>query len=118
VRPTLRPLSFQRYGSIIERYIKPQIGAQRLQALSAGHLNAMYAELERVGLSVSTRRRRTSSSAVRCATPNGGGASLATSRALLTRRLERRRAPPRGRPASCADSSTTSKATGCTPCGA
>jgi integrase len=38
-------------------YLKPQIGSQRLQGLSPAHLNAMYAELERAGLSVSTRRQ-------------------------------------------------------------
>jgi integrase len=34
----------------------PAIGATRLQALRGGHLNALYAQLERDGLSVSTRR--------------------------------------------------------------
>jgi integrase len=56
VEGTLRPLSFTQYTSVVRLRIKPQIGAVRLQALSAGHLNGLYAELERAGLSVSTRR--------------------------------------------------------------
>lgn len=56
VEPTLRPLSHDRYARIVRLYIAPHIGAVRLQALSAGHLNGLYAELERAGLSVATRR--------------------------------------------------------------
>jgi integrase len=36
--------------------IVPRLGHVRLQALSAGHLNGLYAELDREGLSASTRR--------------------------------------------------------------
>lgn len=56
VAGTLRPLSVQRYAAVIRLYIKPRIGAQRLQGLSGGTLNGLYAELEQAGLSVSTRR--------------------------------------------------------------
>jgi len=56
VEGTLRPLSVQRYRSIIRLYVKPRIGSQRLQGLSGGTLNGLYADLERDGLSVSTRR--------------------------------------------------------------
>jgi integrase len=56
VHGTLRPLSHDRYARVVRLYIKPQIGATRLQALSGGHLNAMYAGLEASGLSVSTVR--------------------------------------------------------------
>jgi len=56
VENTLRPLSIQRYRSLVRLYIRPRIGSMRLQGLSAGHLNSMYADLERAGLSVSTRR--------------------------------------------------------------
>jgi integrase len=35
---------------------RPHLGHVRLQRLSAGHLNSLYAELEREGLSASTRR--------------------------------------------------------------
>jgi integrase len=56
VEGTLRPLSVQRYRSIIRLYIKPRIGSQRLQGLSGGTLNGLYADLERDGLSASTRR--------------------------------------------------------------
>jgi integrase len=53
---TLRPLSVTKYESVIRSYIEPRIGQVRLQGLSAGHLNGLYAELERDGLSVSTRK--------------------------------------------------------------
>lgn len=56
VEGTLRPLSVQRYRAIVRLYIVPQIGAKRLQTLSGGQVNGMYADLERVGLSVATRR--------------------------------------------------------------
>jgi integrase len=56
VEGTLRPLSVTKYAATIRLYIVPRLGAVRLQALSPGHLNALYAELERDGLSVSTRR--------------------------------------------------------------
>jgi integrase len=56
VEGTLRPLSVQRYRSIIRLCIKPRIGSLRLQGLSGGTLNGLYADLERDGLSVSTRR--------------------------------------------------------------
>jgi integrase len=56
VEGTLRPLSVQRYRNIIRLYIKPRIGTQRLQGLSGGTLNGLYADLERDGLSVCTRR--------------------------------------------------------------
>jgi integrase len=56
VEGTLRPLSVQRYRSIIRLYVKPRIGSQRLQGLSGGSLNVLYGELEQAGLSVSTRR--------------------------------------------------------------
>jgi integrase len=53
---TLRPSSATRYAQTVRAEIVPQIGSQRLQTLSGGHLNSMYADLERTGLSVSTRR--------------------------------------------------------------
>jgi integrase len=56
VEGTLRPLSHDRYVGVVRLYVAPNIGGVRLQALSAGHLNGLYAELERAGLSVSTRR--------------------------------------------------------------
>ena len=56
VEGTLRPLSVKRYRSVIRLYINPRIGSQRLQSLSGGHLNGLYAELEQAGLSSSTRR--------------------------------------------------------------
>ena len=56
VERTLRPLSVTKYQSSIRSYVTPRIGHVRLQGLSAGHLNALYTELEREGLSVSTRK--------------------------------------------------------------
>src|SRR5947199_2753533 len=56
VEATLRPLSVTKYRSTIRLYVIPNIGGVRLQALSPGHLNALYAALEQAGLSISTRR--------------------------------------------------------------
>jgi integrase len=54
---TVRPLTSDRYTKIVHNYVaKRDIGAVPLCALSGGHLTALYAELEREGLSVSTRR--------------------------------------------------------------
>ncbi len=53
---TLRPLSVTQYASVIRLRIIPTLGRLRLQALSGGHINALYRELEQAGLSVSTRR--------------------------------------------------------------
>jgi integrase len=46
----------KRYRSLIRTYIAPGIGSVRLQALSLGHLNALYADLEASGLSPATVR--------------------------------------------------------------
>jgi integrase len=56
ITPTLRPLSAAKYEQVVRLRLVPQIGSVRLQALRGGHLNSMYAQLERDGLSVSTRR--------------------------------------------------------------
>lgn len=56
VEGTLRPLSFTQYASVVRLRIVPRLGHGRLQALTGGHLNALYRELEQAGLSVSTRR--------------------------------------------------------------
>lgn len=56
VESTLRHLSFKNYSGAVRLYIVPSIGHVRLQTLSGGHLNALYAELEQRGLSASTRR--------------------------------------------------------------
>ena len=52
----LRPLSVKRYRSLIRTYIAPGVGSVKLQALSAGHLNGLYADLEVSGLSPATVR--------------------------------------------------------------
>ena len=56
VEGTLRPLSHSRYTTSVRRQIVPNIGEVRLQALSGGHLNGLYRQLERDGLSVATIR--------------------------------------------------------------
>ena len=56
VARTLKPLSFATYQSIVRNQIIPALGHIRLQGLSAAHLNGLYAELEREGLSVATQR--------------------------------------------------------------
>ena len=56
VQSTLRPLSYHRYANVVRLYVKPNVGAVRLQTLSAGHLNGLYAKLEGDGFSLATRR--------------------------------------------------------------
>jgi integrase len=53
---TIRPLTLNTYTSTVMSRIVPRIGHLRLQGVSGGHLNGFYAELERAGLSVSSRR--------------------------------------------------------------
>jgi integrase len=54
---TLRPLSRSRYAAVTRSYItRRDIGGVPLRGLTGAHLNALYAELEREGLSVATRR--------------------------------------------------------------
>lgn len=54
---TLRPLSRHRYERIVDVYVvKREVGAVPLRGLTGGHLNALYGELERDGLSIATRR--------------------------------------------------------------
>jgi hypothetical protein len=54
---TVRPLTIANYRAITRRYVKGRdIGAVPPRSLTAGHLNALYAEMEAEGLSVATRR--------------------------------------------------------------
>jgi len=54
---TVRPLTNQRYAAVTRSYVKARdIGAVQLKNLTAAHLNGLYGELERDGLSVATRR--------------------------------------------------------------
>lgn len=57
VEGTLRPLSFKQYESVVRTRLIPTLGHLRLQALTGGHLNALYAKLESEGFSVPTRRQ-------------------------------------------------------------
>jgi integrase len=57
ISATVRPLTLARYGQSVRLYVEGrEIGTVPLRALAAGHLNALYAELERDGLSFNTRR--------------------------------------------------------------
>jgi integrase len=56
VEGTLRPLSVQTYAALIRGHIVPRLGSLRLQAVTAGHLNGLYRELEQAGLAPATRR--------------------------------------------------------------
>jgi integrase len=53
---TVRPLTLTQYRSIMKGRILPRLGHLRLQALTGGHINALYRELEEAGLSVASRR--------------------------------------------------------------
>ncbi len=54
---TVRTLTHRRYEQIARAYIAERdIGAVPLRELTAGHLNALYTELGRAGLSIATRR--------------------------------------------------------------
>jgi integrase len=57
IQATVRPLSHARYERIVQTYVVARdIGGVQLCALSPGHFNGLYAELDRDGLSVATRR--------------------------------------------------------------
>ena len=57
ISATVRPLSIAQYRSITRRYVSGRdIGGVPLRNLTAGHFNALYAELEAEGLSIATRR--------------------------------------------------------------
>ncbi len=57
VESTVRPLTFTQYRSVVRLRILPTLGHLRLQALTGGHVNALYRELEQAGLAVATRRQ-------------------------------------------------------------
>ena len=57
ISATVRPLTHHRYTQIVNTYIEDrEVGAVPLRSLTAGHLNGLYAALERQGLSVASRR--------------------------------------------------------------
>jgi integrase len=56
VTGTVRPLSLEKYRSIVKLRILPTLGHLRLQALTGAHLTALYRELGEAGLSASTIR--------------------------------------------------------------
>lgn len=57
ISATVAPLSRHRYEGIVRTYVaRREIGGVPLRNLSAGHINGLYAELERDGLSIATRR--------------------------------------------------------------
>lgn len=57
ISATVRPLTLRSYESVVRAHVAArEIGAVPLRSLNAGHLNALYASLEREGLSIATRR--------------------------------------------------------------
>ena len=50
----LRPGTVSNYGGILRRYVVPALGDLRLQSVTAGHLDRLYAELLGAGLSRTT----------------------------------------------------------------
>lgn len=57
ISATIRPLTVTKYRSITQLYVKARdIGGVPLRNLTAGHFNALYAQLDAEGLSVATRR--------------------------------------------------------------
>jgi hypothetical protein len=71
---TVRPLTLTQYTSIVKRRIVPRLGQLRLQAVTGGHLNAFYRQLdEEDGLSPPRGGSRTPSSRERSATRSAGG---------------------------------------------
>jgi integrase len=56
VTSTVRPLTAATYESAVRVHIKPRIGSMRLQAVSGGTLNGLYAQLEQAGLGAGTIR--------------------------------------------------------------
>jgi len=55
-RPTIRPTTYQRYATLVEKYISPRIGTVELDKLSPVHVQALYADLERAGVSPRMRQ--------------------------------------------------------------
>lgn len=92
---TVRPATLDQYRSVTRRYIEPRtIGTIPLRALSASHINALYAELEGLGLAVNTRRTahtvlsRCMSDAVRWDKIKRNPAKLADPPAMARRRAQ------------------------------
>jgi integrase len=52
--PSLRPATADLYERAVRLYLVPELGATQLQALRGGHLNSLYAKLERDGLAPAT----------------------------------------------------------------
>jgi len=53
---TVRPLTLTQYRSVMKGRILPRLGHVRLQAVTGGHPNGLYRELEDEGLSPASRR--------------------------------------------------------------
>lgn len=54
-RRKVRPGSLSTYQSLVRNHIVPELGKKRLQAVSPGHIDTFYADLERRGLAADTR---------------------------------------------------------------
>ena len=55
-RPSIRPTTYQRYATLVRNYISPRIGTVELGKLSPVHVQALYADLERDGVSPRMRQ--------------------------------------------------------------
>lgn len=55
-RPTVRPSTYVRYSTLIRKHIAPRIGGIQLDKLSPVHVQGLYAELERAGVSPRMRQ--------------------------------------------------------------
>jgi len=92
---TVRPLTLAQYRGVTNRYIKRRtIGTIPLRSLTAGHINALYAELDALGLAVNTRRTvhtvlsRCMSDAIRWDKIKRNPAKLADPPAMARRRAQ------------------------------
>jgi integrase len=56
ISPTVRPNTVTTYRRAVKWVTASEIGGMPLRALTGGNLNALYADLERAGLSVNSRR--------------------------------------------------------------
>ena len=56
ISATVRPSTYTVYQQACARVTRSEVGAVPLRNLNGGHLNTLYAEMERGGLSIATRR--------------------------------------------------------------
>jgi integrase len=86
-QPTLRPLSFDHYETVIRRYLKPALGHIPLQDLRPEQVQSYYNEQVQYGFEASTLRHHHVALSQALA--------LAETHALVARNVARQAAPPR-----------------------